>query len=162
MLARGWLALALLAACWASARGSEESWSSRLWPGNWFAKKTPEGQKDGKGQPVKDKEIKADPDAGRRLRAELDWKRRSEVCQKLRQIAYETNDDELDRFAERLDQRAWDVYLKQTGGGPGLSLDEHVIGERLGIDFNNLSPAPRSSPGVDGFVPGSVKAREER
>ena len=97
-----------------------------------------------------------------RLRAELDWKRRCEVCQKLRQIAYETNDDELDRFAERLDQRAWDVYLKQTGTSPGLSLDDHVIGERLGIDFNNLTTAPRTSSGVDGFVPGSVKSREER
>jgi hypothetical protein len=158
MLARGWLALALLAACWASARGGDDdakpSWSSRLWPGNWFAKKTPEGQKDGKGQPVK--EIKADPEAGRRLRAEFDWKRRAEVCQKFRQIAFETNDDELDRFAERLDQRAWDVYLKQTGGGPGLSLDEHVIGERLGIDFNLIGPGSKAV----GDNPG--KAREER
>jgi len=153
------LALAVVALFWASAHAGDDdeakpSWTAKLWPGTWFAKKTPEAQKDNKGQPVKD--AKADLDAARRLRAELDWKRRAEVCQKLRQIAFEINDDELDRFAERLDQRAWDVYLKQTGGGPGLSLDEHVIGERLGIDFNLIGS------GAKGAGENQGKAREER
>ncbi len=132
--ARGALALTLAAACWHGAEGSaadgpKSSWAAALWP--WSSKKVPEGQKDGAGQPVSN--VKNEADAARRLRAELDWKRRAEVCQKLRQIAYETKDEELDRFAERLDQRAWDVYVRQLGTGA-------VSFERVGVDFNLAEP----------------------
>src|SRR5262245_7791352 len=132
----------------------QTSWTARLWP--WH-KKVPEAQKDSTGQPAK--EGKAEIDAALRLRAELDWKRRAEICQKLRQIAYETNDDELDRFAERLDQRAWDVYIRQTGAaGANLPQDERVLAERIGVDFNLLEPGPKTLPANTE----SVKTREER
>ncbi len=150
-VARALLVFGLLAGVGTALRAGDEesrsSWTGHLWPGSWFAKKVPEGKKDAKGEPVKDN--KADVEAARRLRAELEWKRRAEVCQKLRQIAFETHDDELDRFAERLDQRAWDTYVRQTGvsaGGSGLSLDERVIGERIGVDFNLLTPGPKTLP----------------
>ena len=145
---------ALGAAGRVAADPPQTSWTARLWP---WSKKAPEGQKDATGQPAK--EAKADVEAARRLRAELDWNRRAEICQKLRQIAYETKDDELDRFAERLDQRAWDVYIRQTGGsGNNLPRDERVLAERIGVDFNLLEPGPKTLPaGAD-----AAKAREER
>lgn len=116
--ARGLLCGALAAGCWIAAErsaadGPKSSWTASLWP--WSSNKSPEGRKDNTGQPVSDR--KKEADAARRLRAELDWKRRAAVCQKLRHIAYETKDDELDRYAERLDQRAWDVYVRQLGTG---------------------------------------------
>ena len=156
----GPLILGLLGLGWATGRGvaadpEKSSWTARLWP--WSSKKVPEGQKDGSGQSVKD--AKADFDAARRLRAELDWKRRAEICQKLRQIAYETKDEELDRFAERLDQRAWDVYIRQTGAGAAsLSQDERVLAERIGVDFGLLEPSPKTLPAHAD----AAKTREER
>lgn len=132
----------------------QSSWTAKLWP---WSKKVPEGQKDATGQPAK--ETKADLDAPRRLRAELDWKRRAEICQKLRQIAYETKDDELDRFAERLDQRAWDVYIRQTGAArTNLPHDERVLAQRIGVDFGLLEPGPKTLPANTG----AAKAQEER
>lgn len=44
-------------------------------------------------------------------KAEADWKRRVDVCIKLRGIADETGDDELRKKVEKLEERAWDVYL---------------------------------------------------
>ncbi|MCS7046727.1 MAG: hypothetical protein NZO58_10255 [Gemmataceae bacterium] len=87
----------------------KSAWTIRFWP---FSKRAPETQTHAAGQAA-DKQ-QAQIEAARKLRAELDWKRRAEVCQKLRQIAFETKDDELDRLAERLDQRAWDVYVRQV------------------------------------------------
>ncbi|GEM_PF-3318633 len=134
---------------------AKSSWTARLWP--WSSKKVPEGQKDATGQPAKD--AKADLDAARRVRVELDWKRRAEICQKLRQIAYDTKDEELDRFAERLDQRAWDAYVRHTGAAAlNLSQDERVLAERIGLDFSLLEPGPKTLPANAD----SAKTREER
>jgi hypothetical protein len=54
----------------------------------------------------------------KQLKADLD--RRQEVCLRLREIAHETNDDELMRRADQLDQRAWDTYVaaKNRAQGP--------------------------------------------
>lgn len=141
-------AVICLGAClWAQPTSADEaksSWTAKLWPGSWLPKKVPEGKKDGRGEPVK--EGKDQAEQAQRLRAEQDWERRAEVCQKLRQIAFDTNDEELERLADRLDQRAWDLYLKRSGGAPAVSLDERVLAERVGIDFNLLSPAPTKQP----------------
>lgn len=40
--------------------------------------------------------------------------RRQAVCEKLRQIGLNTNDDALLRKAEELDNRAWEVYMQRT------------------------------------------------
>jgi hypothetical protein len=150
-LSWGILALVFAFSVWARPGIADEpkaSWTARLWPGSWASTKVPEGKKDGRGEPIK--EGRATLDAAQRLRAELDWKRRAEVCQKLRQIAFETNNEELDRLAERLDQRAWDIYVKRIGGpssGFGPSLDERILAERVGIDPDLLNPAPTKQPG---------------
>jgi hypothetical protein len=97
----------------ADAEPGKGSWLQRLQP---WPKQVPEAQKDSQGKAHT--EVTPHSDASRRLRAELAWKRRAEVCQKLREIAVQTSDAELERFADRLDQRAWDVYLRQSGPVP--------------------------------------------
>jgi len=48
--------------------------------------------------------------------AELDkWTRRVDVCDKLRKIALDTGDEELQRKADFLDQKAWEAYQNRTG-----------------------------------------------
>ena len=54
-----------------------------------------------------------------RQKAQSEWLRRQEVCDKLRQIALETGDQDLSRKADALDHRAWDLYVQQTGGAKG-------------------------------------------
>jgi hypothetical protein len=46
------------------------------------------------------------------------FSRRVEVCLRLRQIALDTGNDELQRQAEELEARAWEVYRKQTAHLP--------------------------------------------
>jgi hypothetical protein len=48
-------------------------------------------------------------------RARLDWHRRVAVINKLREIGLRTSDQELLRQADKLDERAFEVYMKQTG-----------------------------------------------
>jgi hypothetical protein len=134
--------LALLAAGWLSAAEPEPakgSWLERIQP---WSKKVPEAQKDSQGKPHTD--AMPHTDASRRLRAELTWKRRAEVCHKLRQIAAQTNDAELERFAERLDQRAWEVYLRDSGPAPAVA--EPSGGARLGGDSKRESPIHEVRP----------------
>jgi hypothetical protein len=62
--------------------------------------------------------------------------RRQEVCLKLRQIAKDLNDPELDRLAAQLDQRAWDVYRERTSNLPGASAsleEEERLEKRLPV-----------------------------
>jgi hypothetical protein len=110
------LALALVAGGLATVHAADapnhSPWYARMFP--WLAP-TPEAQKGRDGKKVSDLPINVDVAAAQRLRAELDWKRRAEVCQKLREIAAQTNNAELEGFAERLDQRAWDVYVRKAG-----------------------------------------------
>jgi hypothetical protein len=46
------------------------------------------------------------------------FSRRVEVCLRLRQIALDTGNDALQRQAEELEARAWEVYRKQTAHLP--------------------------------------------
>jgi hypothetical protein len=56
--------------------------------------------------------------AARSAREKADWLRRSAVCTQLLDIALETNDEQLRRWAEDLNTRAWDMYLKRSGQMP--------------------------------------------
>lgn len=73
--------------------------------------------------------------------------RRQDVCLRLREIARETNDDDLERRAIQLDQRAWEVYLERTARLGGEPSDA----ERL--------TAPPSRAGNQGSA-GSASVRE--
>jgi hypothetical protein len=46
------------------------------------------------------------------------FSRRVEVCLRLRQIALDTGNEELQQKAEELEARAWEVYRKQTAHLP--------------------------------------------
>jgi hypothetical protein len=62
--------------------------------------------------------------------------RRQEVCLKLRQIAKDLNDPDLDRIAAQLDQRAWDIYRERTARLPGASAsleEEDRLEKRLPV-----------------------------
>jgi hypothetical protein len=49
-----------------------------------------------------------------RAREEAALLRRLAVCDRLKEIAYESGNEELQRKAEQLDQRAWAVYSQHT------------------------------------------------
>jgi hypothetical protein len=75
-----------------------------------------------KPAPTPKVEVKTEPEKPaamsinvRALRAKADLDRRQEVCLRLREIGVATNDDDLVRKAEMLDQRAWDLYVASTG-----------------------------------------------
>jgi hypothetical protein len=52
---------------------------------------------------------------------EMKLHRRQEVCLRLREIARETNDAELEQRALELDERAFQVYMERTAHLPGGS-----------------------------------------
>jgi hypothetical protein len=56
--------------------------------------------------------------------------RRQEVCLRLREIARDTNDAELERTALELDQRAFEVYLERTRRLPGGESDAESLEPR--------------------------------
>jgi hypothetical protein len=65
----------------------------------------------------------------RRLeKAKLD--RRQDVCRRLREIALETNDADLERRAEELDQRAFELYMARIGRLPGGESDAEALQPR--------------------------------
>ena len=74
-----------------------------------------------------------DDASGVRAREEAALLRRMEVCLKLKQIAERTNDAELERLAEQLDQRANDVYFHRIATLPAShaepDLDERLLGQ---------------------------------
>jgi hypothetical protein len=120
-----------LAVSVALVRADDPEPAKQSWFGFW-KKQPPEAQKDSAGNVVTSVSSHADP--GARLRAELDWKRRAEICQKLREIAASTGDADLERFAERLDQRSWDLYLRHTSNLPAQPMPDSMHGVRVDID----------------------------
>jgi hypothetical protein len=117
--------------------------------GSWFTRLFTRGSADKKKEDSAKKEESAGPAASSpalaRQKAYWEWQRRTEVCYKLKQIAIETGDKELDRKADALDQRAWEVYVQRTGAKGNLAPDEQLLEDRLGIE------AQRSKgPGIMG------------
>jgi hypothetical protein len=82
---------------------------------------------------------------------------RLEFCSRLRQIAAQTNDDELLRKADNLEQQATDVYLKRTQTLPAILQDVKVAEAALdqkresaatgsAANRSNASRAPNGRP----------------
>ncbi|HEV3447442.1 MAG TPA: hypothetical protein VG099_22565 [Gemmataceae bacterium] len=72
--------------------------------------------------------------ASERAREEAILMRRLEVCDKLKEIALRTNDGELFRRAEVLDERARTTYAQRTsylGGNGGLATDTMALDRNL-------------------------------
>jgi hypothetical protein len=64
---------------------------------------------------------RSDPATSIRRLEEMKLHRRQEVCLRLREIARETNDAELEQKALELDERAFQVYMERTSRLPGGS-----------------------------------------
>jgi hypothetical protein len=112
-------------ACAADPPGAGRSWWMPSWPFSKKEAKPPAAVKPAPGiSPGKEK---------------ADWLRRVAVCDRLRAIAVQTNDEELARKADLLDQRIWEVYRQRTSGSPPGGVDEQVLDRHLGM--NTSSPA---------------------
>jgi hypothetical protein len=76
--------------------------------------------------------------------------RRIDVCDKLRQIALETNNNELDQLAQELDARARAVYTQRTARlktpAQATDVDEQILDKKLGIEPMNPEKAPLGKP----------------
>jgi hypothetical protein len=82
-----------------------------------------------------------------RQREENAWLRRQAVCRKLLEIALETNDGELQRMAEQLDERVWAAYVQRTAHLPAgratmFEGDEKILEKHLQPDALTSRPAP--------------------
>src|SRR5262249_51029563 len=129
------------------ARGDDDS--SAKSSGNWFTRLFRRQPTTTKGEPAKGELAKgeqatrangqsygqAESPTALRARAQMELMRRQDVCDKMREIAFQTNDEELRRKADQLDQRAWDAYVQKTSRAAGsrtaLTADEQAIESRL-------------------------------
>jgi hypothetical protein len=72
-------------------------------------------------------------------REQAAFQRRVAVCDRLREVAIETNDTELDQMAQELNARAWAVYKQRTAKLEAAprekDLDERILDKKLGIDL---------------------------
>ncbi len=79
------------------------------------------------------------PAASALAREQAAFQRRVAVCDRLREIAIETNDTELDQLAQELNARAWAVYKQRTAkleaAPKEKDLDEQILDRKLGIDL---------------------------
>jgi hypothetical protein len=123
--------------------------------GNWFTRLFVRDPAAKKKDAAKDEAPAPLSQAQVRQKAQWEWMRRQEVCDKLRQIALQTGDDDLRRKADALDQRAWDAYVQRTGGAKGnLSPDEQILEGRLGLEAGQASRG-------NGAASGSASANDE-
>jgi hypothetical protein len=128
------------------------SWFSRLFPGKSQPPAKPKDKKAEKNEAAERHAISMKAAVAAQAREKSDWLRRVAVCDKLRDIAILTNDAELLRKADSLDQRAWDTYQKRTArlpaGPAGTQSDERILERRLGTSTSisqSLLPAGGAS-----------------
>src|SRR5262249_59484604 len=101
--------------------------TTSTWYNSWFGAKDKEADK--KTSPRAGKDLKAegtaakappktDRSTGDRAREQATLLRRLAVCDQLRLIATQKNDDDLLRLAEQLDERVWEVYTQRVAQLP--------------------------------------------
>jgi hypothetical protein len=109
------------------------------------------GKKPEKAAPDRPKQSTS-PAAAELAREQAAFQRRVAVCDRLREIAIETNDTELDQLAQELNARAWAVYKQRTAklvAAPRQKdLDEEILDKKLGIDLapEESKPAVKPNP----------------
>jgi hypothetical protein len=135
----GAVALALLGLC-VSARADDESTAparNKFLGGRFGQPKgdvgaAPKTATTASEMPVFDKQ-KEDEDYFRRLR----------VCDRLREIARNTNNDGLERQAHMLEQRAYQVYMQRCGLGTVRSSDAGEPWPRTNVPTTTLREGDR-------------------
>lgn len=90
--------------------------------------------------------------------------RRQMVCLKLMQIAADTHDEELQRKAEQLDDRAHAVYTERTAHLPGcrsgtFESDEKTLEKHLGPTDSALGRSAERAFDGRPVTPGPIQAR---
>jgi hypothetical protein len=79
------------------------------------------------------------PDAPEKVRAreQAAWIRRQQVCDRLKEIAEKSNDQELLQTVDTLEQRSWNLYLQRTANLPAGRVnqdsDEEIIDRKVGL-----------------------------
>jgi hypothetical protein len=79
-----------------------------------------------------------------RIREQKAFLRRLQVCDRLAQIADDTKDEALMRQVEQLNQQAYDVYVKRTGGSVGGARFEETDG------IGEVATPQKAKPGKRG------------
>jgi hypothetical protein len=96
-----------------------------------------------------------------RAREETKYLRRLQVCDRLQEIAEDTNNPNLRRRAEELKARAWDLYHKRTAHVPAAPPERSAPARHQG-----MPAGPEHRPQPDLFtVPSSTSraaAQEEK
>jgi hypothetical protein len=91
--------------------------------------------------------VPVQPVVDREREANAYW-RRLAVCDRLKEVALQTNDMALMRQVEQLEQQNFEIYQMRIGmsGGkavrPGGSADERILDDRLGRSSPDLTAAP--------------------
>jgi hypothetical protein len=86
----------------------------------WFTGKNAPPRKPNKAaERVREEEAevrptKVDETAANRAVEEAAYLRRLQVCTKLREVAVQTNDVDLERLVDQLEERVWNVYAQRT------------------------------------------------
>ncbi len=107
------------------------------------------------------------PAASALAREQAAFQRRVAVCDRLREIAIETNDTELDQLAQELNARAWAVYKQRTAkleAAPKVKdLDEQILDKKLGVDVapEESKPAVKSNTKRNKDERSRAETREE-
>ena len=77
-----------------------------------------------------------DPPEKVRAREQAAWVRRQQVCDRLKEVAEQSHDEELLQTAKALEQRSWNLYLQRTANLPASSFalesDAEVVDRHLG------------------------------
>jgi hypothetical protein len=83
--------------------------------------------------------------ANQRAAAEADLNRRLKVCDELRRIALDTGNDQLDERAVTLEQKAWELYKRQTAHLPCNRLvpSEEKLDRQLGSSTSASAAAEK-------------------
>ena len=106
-LRRAGLAALVLGVAVSAAAAQKPAEPSSWWPSFWGDAKPKAKADDQKGAPRVNR-------ASTYARLEKDWERRKEVCDRLREIALETNDTKLEEEAVRLDVAAWKLFQARS------------------------------------------------
>jgi hypothetical protein len=163
------LGVAVAAAAEDDSEGSSAKSSARspTWQwkpfGNWFGsqevkkpveKKAPKPDQTTAKKPTAPVKMTSivDEAAAKRSREEAALLRRLQACDKLREIAIQTEDNDLLRRAEELEERAQSTYVQRTasfqGSGGSFESDEKTIDRYLGA--GKARPADSSAYTVSG------------
>ena len=118
--------------------GTSSANKGSWWPGGWFAgpAKPEEKKATAKVEPADAGPSLADRAADARLREQKAYLRRLEACDRLQEIAMETNDLALQRQVEQLTQQVFEVYKQRTANPVGGARFEAA-------DEFTATPAPK-------------------